>query len=113
MENEITLSERLLRKSSDDGVRGIALAGLAKLKNTGKATLLVGLLQESAGKPYFTCIAFTAVRLNCPITPSTLPTLKPARTNSCCSSFSSLSGSCATGADGCRIGGAPAMRDAR
>ena len=69
--------------------------------------------QESAGKPYFTCIAFTAVRLNCPITPSTLPTLKPARTNSCCSSFSSLSGSCATGADGCRIGGAPAMRLAR
>ena len=31
--------------------------------------------QESAGNPYFTCIALTAVRLNCPITPSTLPTL--------------------------------------
>ncbi len=69
--------------------------------------------QESAGKPYFTCIAFTAVRLNCPITPSTLPTLKPARTKSCCSSFSSLNGSCATGTDGCRIGAAPAMRLAR
>src|SRR5258706_11103902 len=31
--------------------------------------------QESAGRPYLICIAFTALRLSWPITPSTLPTL--------------------------------------
>ena len=56
--------------------------------------------QESAGRPYLICIALTALRLCWPITPSTLPTLKPARTSSCCNSRSSLNGSCATGAGG-------------
>src|SRR5712675_1154230 len=64
--------------------------------------------QESAGRPYLTCIAFTALRLACPSTPSTLPTLNPARTRSCCNSLISLNGSCATGWVGWRIGGAPA-----
>src|SRR6516164_9365702 len=31
--------------------------------------------QESAGRPYLICIAFTALRLCWPITPSILPTL--------------------------------------
>src|SRR3954466_11594553 len=69
--------------------------------------------QESAGRPYLTCIAFTAVRLCWPSTPSTLPTLNPARTRSCCSSLISLKASWATGAAGWRIGGLPAMRVAR
>jgi hypothetical protein len=30
--------------------------------------------QESAGRPYFICIAFTALRLAWPSTPSILPT---------------------------------------
>ena len=42
--------------------------------------------RNSAGRPYLICIAFTAVRLCWPSTPSTLPTLKPARTSSCCNS---------------------------
>src|SRR3569832_992194 len=69
--------------------------------------------QESAGRPYFTCIALLAVRLCWPRTPSTLPTSKPARTRSCCSSLLSLNGNCATGPVGRRIGGAPAIRLAR
>ena len=66
--------------------------------------------QESAGRPYLICIALTALRLCWPSTPSTLPTLKPARTSSCCSSLISLNGNCATGAAGRSIGAAPAMR---
>src|SRR3954464_6990530 len=69
--------------------------------------------QESAGSPYLTCIALTAVRLCWPSTPSTLPTLKPACTKSCCSSLISLNGSCTTGAEGGRMAAAPAMRLAR
>src|SRR5882724_8533808 len=69
--------------------------------------------QESAGKPNLICIAFTALRLCWPITPSTLPTLKPARTNNCCSSRNSLRGSCATAAVGRCIGAAPLMRVTR
>src|SRR6202045_4998108 len=61
--------------------------------------------QEWGGRPYLICIAFTALRLCWPITPSTLPTLKPARTNNCCNSRSSLNGSCATGPVGRSIGG--------
>src|ERR1700736_1775919 len=69
--------------------------------------------QEPAGNPYLICIAFTALRLCWPMMPSILPTLKPARTSNCCISRSSLNGSCAIGAAGWCIGGAPAIRAAR
>jgi uncharacterized cupredoxin-like copper-binding protein len=48
--SEITLRERLARKTSDAAVRDAALADLAKLKNVGKATMLVSLLKENADK---------------------------------------------------------------
>src|SRR5258708_6556990 len=88
-----------------------AAAGSARGPRIFTSNSAVG--QESAGRPYLTCIAFTAVRLCWPSTLSTLPTLNPARTRNCCSSLISLNGSCTTGADGGRMWGAPAMRVAR